>query len=123
MKPVGWMAGTSVAIWLAVGLFVDTRAAIEVLAGMLGPLVMAIGSWMLMERTYRRHPESLTSLMVTGFAGKMLFFGVYVVVMLRGLSLRPVPFIVSFTGYFIALHFMEALSLRGLFTEPTRVSR
>ena len=39
------------------------------------------------------------------------------VVMLRVLDLRPVPFVVSFTGYFIALHTMEALFLRRLFDD------
>ena len=43
-----------------------------------------------------------------------MFFGVYVVVMLRVMMLRPVPFVVSFTAYFITLYAMEALLLRRL---------
>jgi hypothetical protein len=35
--------------------------------------------------------------------------------MLKGVSLVPVPFVVSFVAYFIALHLFEALSLRRLF--------
>jgi hypothetical protein len=35
--------------------------------------------------------------------------------MLRVVGLRPVPFAVSFTGYFIALHLTEALFMRRLF--------
>ena len=54
-------------------------------------------------------PERLTSLMIAAFAGKMVFFGAYVAVMLKVLSLRPVPFVVSFTSSFIALYLMEAL--------------
>jgi hypothetical protein len=34
--------------------------------------------------------------------------------MLGVLSLRPVPFVASFTGYFIALYLAEALCLRRL---------
>jgi hypothetical protein len=30
-------------------------------------------------------------------------------------GLRPVPFVVSFTGYFIALHVTEAVFMRRLF--------
>ena len=52
--------------------------------------------------------------MMTALVLKMVFFGVYVGVMLRGLSLRPVPFVVSFAAYFIALHAMEAMFLRRL---------
>jgi hypothetical protein len=53
--------------------------------------------------------------MVTGMAVKAVFFGAYVVVMLRVLALRPGPFVASFTSYFIALHMMEALFMRRLF--------
>jgi hypothetical protein len=54
--------------------------------------------------------------MVQGLAVKAVFFGGYVVAMLRGMAVRPVPFVVSFTGYFIALHVTEALFLRRLFS-------
>ena len=47
--------------------------------------------------------------MIAAFAVKMVFFGAYVAVMLRGSALRPMPFVVSFTGYFIALALVEAL--------------
>ena len=35
--------------------------------------------------------------------------------MLKVVGLRPVPFVVSFTSYFIALYLTEALLLRRLF--------
>lgn len=86
----------------------------EILLGMIGPLAVASGTWVLMERTFRRRPERLTSLMVKAFAGKMVFFGVYVALMVSVLSLRPVPFMVTFTASFIALHLIEAFCLRRL---------
>jgi hypothetical protein len=46
---------------------------------------------------------------------KAVFFGAYVAGMLRLIGLRPVPFVVSFTSYFIALHVTEAVFLRRLF--------
>jgi hypothetical protein len=49
----------------------------------------------------------------------MVFFGAYVAVMLAVLRLRPIPFVLSFTGYFIGLYLMEALYLRRLFTSGT----
>jgi hypothetical protein len=87
----------------------------EVVLGMLAPLVAAGVSWVLTERTYARSPERLTGLMISGFAAKMVFFGGYVAVMLKVVGLRPVPFIASFTGYFIALYLFEALLMRRLF--------
>ena len=88
-------------------------------SGMLAPLVVATGTWVMAERTYRRDPQRLTALMMTAFFGKMAFFGAYVAVMLAVLKLRPIPFVVSFTSYFIGLYLTEALCLRRLFASGT----
>jgi hypothetical protein len=123
MKVVSWMAAASVISWLVVAWLAGAEVGTGVLWGMMGPLAATSGSWVLAERTYRRHPESLTSLMAAGFAGKVVFFGAYVAVMLRVLLVRPVPFVVSFTGYFIALYVTEAFCLQRLFTGQARASR
>jgi hypothetical protein len=115
MTPVTWMIGASVLSGLAAVALFERATGTAVLLGMLGPLSIATANWILVERTYRQSPERVTALMVAGFAGKMVFFGVYVIVMLRLLSLPPIPFVASFTSYFIALHAMEALHLRSLF--------
>jgi hypothetical protein len=114
MKEARWMVAAGVGSWLAAAVFLDRRTAVTVLFGMVGPLVVVSGSWVLTERTYRRTPERLTAMMVAAFVGKMMVFGAYVAVMLGVLSLRPVPFVASFTGYFIALYLAEALCLRRL---------
>ena len=119
---VAWMIGASVTAWLAAVALFGTATGVAVFFGMIGPLTMATTTWVLTERTYRLNPDRLTSLMVAGFAGKMVFFGVYVTVMLRLLSLPPVPFVASFTSYFIALHMTEALCLRRLFSADGRAS-
>ena len=120
MKTVAWMVATSVTSWLAVAALVDERARPATLVGMLGPLAAATASWLMAERTWRRDPQGLTPLMIGAFGGKMVFFGAYVAVMLKGLSLPPVPFVASFTGYFIGLYLLEALSFRRLFRTATR---
>jgi hypothetical protein len=50
----------------------------------------------------------------------MLLFGGYFVVMLRGLNMRPMPFVASFVASFIALHATEALFLRRLLMNDLR---
>src|SRR6185436_16353186 len=109
-----WMVGASLVSWLIVS-GVARGANPEVLCGMLAPLVVAAVSWVVTERTYRSRPERLTGVMVQGLAIKAVFFGAYVVGMLRVAGLRPVPFVVSFKGNFIALHVMEAMSMHRLF--------
>ena len=47
MKAVVAMAAASIASVLVVGALVDPRARLAVLLGMLGPLAMASGSWVM----------------------------------------------------------------------------
>lgn len=115
MNAVGWMVGVSLLSWLAAAPLLDAPARTAALFGMAGPLSVAVTTWLLAERTFRRNPEALTGLMIAGFVGKMVFFGAYVTVVIKGSSVPSVPFVVSFAGYFIALHLIEALALRRLF--------
>jgi hypothetical protein len=108
------MAGASLASWLVVRALGGTAVHPEALYGMLGPLASACATWVAVWLTDRAAPTRLTAVLVAGFALKMLFFGAYVAAMLRLLELRAVPFVVSFTAYFIALYAMEALFLQRL---------
>jgi hypothetical protein len=93
---------------------------VAVVFGIFGPLMVAIASWTLAERTWRRQPAMLTAVMITAFAGKLIFFAAYVALMLSVLSLRPIPFVASFTTAFIALHLAEALALKRLLQQSPR---
>jgi len=120
MKPVAYMASASVLSWLIAALVVDQRAGIEILFGMLGPLGATVVTWVLAERVYRQRAEALTMVMATAFVAKIVYFGAYISIMLLLLRFRPVPFVLSFTSYFIGLYLMEALYLRRLFSERSR---
>lgn len=114
MKPLAWMIGTSLASWLAASAFFGSSVNPEFFLGMAGPLAAASATWWLVERTARAEPERLTNVMVTAFAAKMVFFGAYATVILGVFALRPIPFVASFTGYFVALHLATALTLKGM---------
>lgn len=120
MRAAGWMAAAaagSAAVAVAV---TGRQTAAEVLLGMAAPLAAVAVSWVLTERIYRRDPERLTGLLMGAFGGKMLFFGVYVALMIKVAGLRPVPFAISFTSYFIVLYLVEALLMRRLFAAGGR---
>jgi hypothetical protein len=119
--PLLWMAGMCVGAWLAV-VALSPQLNPEALLGIIGPLASAVVTWIVVARTAAAAPEKVTGVMVIGLAVKMVFFGVYVAGMLKGAGLRPVPFVVSFAGAFIALHAMEAMFLRRLFAEMQRSS-
>jgi hypothetical protein len=107
---------------LVATLVFGTAIAPDLAGGLGGPLLAAVTSWALVERTFRRNPARVGHLMQVAFLAKMVFFVVYVVVMLRVLALRPVPFTVSFTAYFLALYATQAVMLHRLFTPATHVA-
>ena len=86
----------------------------EVWLGMIAPLIVVSGSWLVMKRVYRINPERLNSVMITAFAGKLAFFGLYVAFAIVVLAIQPVPFVLSLTSYFVALHMIEAILLKRM---------
>jgi hypothetical protein len=118
LTPLGWMIGSCAGAWLVLTL-IERDLNPEALFGMLAPLASACVTWVVVARA-AVVPERVTGVMVTGLAVKMVFFGVYVAGMLKGAGLRPAPFMLSFAGFFIALHAMEAAFLRRLFAEMGR---
>jgi hypothetical protein len=116
MREAAWMAGAAIGSWLVIAATGGDRVNPESLFGMAGPLVAVCASWIATERIHRVAPERVLGAMIVGFALKFVFFGAYVAVMLRVLSLRPVPFMSAFVSFFIALYAMQALFLRRLVT-------
>lgn len=125
MNGAAWMAGCSLAVWLVAsavaGLDVTGSSfSSAMFFGMMGPLVVACVSWVMAERIYRRDPSSLTRFMMAAFGFKFVFFGAYVAVLLKVVKAPLVPFVISFSSYFIALHFVEAMFLKRLFSANAR---
>ena len=123
MKPIIPVMVATLGSCLAASAFFDRQTSLAILAGMFGPLIAVTTTWILVAKLYRRHPAAVTQFMLAAFAGKLIFFGMYVTVMLGLLSLRPIPFIASFTSYFIVLYLTEALYLRRLFWGAMRAPR
>ena len=71
-----------------------------------------------MTRARRRSPSSVTNVLLTAFLVKVLFFGLYVVVMIKVLDLELVPFTVSFTLAFITLYAVQGLLFARMFRQP-----
>ena len=105
------------ALSVAVSAAAAPDIAIEIVVGMAAPLVIAVATMMAVERVYRRNPGQLTPLMIKAFGAKMVLFGGYVGAVVTLTSLNPIPFVVSFSVYFIGLHMTEAWLLRSFFSE------
>ena len=112
------MAALSFAGWGGAAL-VAPELMDEVFFGMIGPLVAVAGTAALVERAARVNPAGVASAMMAAFAAKMLFFGVYVVAVVTLSAVENRPFLVSFTGFFVALYAIEALHLRRIASRLT----
>ena len=120
MRPLAWMAGVSVVSWAVITAAASGQTQPELTMGMLGPLASAVATWLAIVRAHAAGPAHVTGALIQTFVLQVVFFGAYVAVMLRVLDARPVPFVVSFTGYFLALHVMEALFLKRLLRNDLR---
>jgi len=120
MKRGWWMlAGSALSSFAIVAVRGDDATPdlrLAVWFGMLAPLVAALCATVAMERTYRKHPEDLMRMMIAAFGVKIVFFGGYIALVVKAGWVRPVPFAISFTAYFLGLHIVEALHLRRLLT-------
>ena len=83
--------------------------------GMAAPLVVGLATILLVEHTVRTNIRRLTGRMTIAFVAKMVFFAVYVSLMIGVLGIDPLPFTISFTLYFAALHLTAALHFKTLF--------
>jgi len=102
MTPVWWMFAVAAGTCATAAVLTPENARLELLLGMLAPLFSAAVTWVVTANTHQSAPERMTGVMVTGFAARMIFFGAYVVVMLRVVGLSPVPFVNrSFSGSLI----------------------
>jgi hypothetical protein len=112
MRAVLGMVTGCMLSWSLVAVVGPAPLRVAVGLGMAGPLVAAVVTWLLITRTLAGDPALMAGRMFLSLGAKMVFFGAYVVLAIRGLGVALVPFIVSFTAYFVALHTVEALLLR-----------
>jgi hypothetical protein len=118
VTPVLWpVMGVTVAVGLGLTALGFGR---EILLGLAAPVLTTAASWAMMTRVWAAEPVALTQVMIRAFALKAAFFMTWVVIMLKGLEVRPEPFVASLTGAFLVLHFTEAWDLKRLMDSKDR---
>jgi hypothetical protein len=120
MTPLLSMGAAALGSWLLLTVLAPEPVNPELLLAMAGPLVSAAASWMVTERTQRSAPARVIGVFVATMFAKMMLFAAYVVIMVRLVGLRPVPFVVGFTGFFLGLLVIEALFLKRLLDHGMR---
>ena len=84
----------------------------EIFLGMFLPWIISLISISKTHSVYNINPEKLIKHMTTAMLMKMLSYGLLLTIIFTFISFNPLPFIISFTGYFLALHIIEAFMLR-----------
>jgi hypothetical protein len=114
------MVGAGLTGWAAIGAWGGADVSPEAGLGLAAPLVAVVCSWLVTARIQATDPTRVTGAMVVAMGAKAVLFAAYVIVMVRVVGVRPMPFALSFAGFFITLYAMEAYFLRQLFAGPGR---
>jgi F0F1-type ATP synthase assembly protein I len=111
MKLLFWMSAGSILAAIVVSIVAGRQAMMDIWLGMAGPLIATMISWIAMVRQYAKNNRGMTRLLIRAFAAKVVFFALYIIVILRSRCVRPIPFVICFAGFYLALHIMEAIGL------------
>lgn len=115
MNALWWVVAIAIAAGVGAsvaGLEVSVMRAVWL--GIAGPVVMAGTSWTLTTRTWARDKAALLPVMLRAFGVKAMCVVAYVVMMVKVVDARPMPFLLSFIGTYMATHLAEAYCLRRL---------
>lgn len=87
----------------------------EIFIGMIAPLLVTIFSIAWIKHVSKADPGKITATMTKSFFIKMVLFALYFIIILRFYTFEPIPFVISFTGFFILFYIIEAIFLQKLF--------
>lgn len=87
----------------------------EIFIGMIAPLLVTIFSIAWIKHVSKADPGKITATMTKSFFIKMVLFTLYFIIILRFYTFETIPFVISFTGFFILFYIIEAIFLQKLF--------
>ena len=114
MKFIACLAGGSilVAIFLnAVSGLAGLGAEKEIWFGMFGPTLASVVTLVAIERQKILNPQKMLKCIIQSFVIKSIFFGAYIVGLVKTNQVRPGPFVGCFAFFYLALHVAEAVKL------------
>ena len=86
----------------------------EIFLGMIAPLLVSIVSIQICKKAFSNSPSKLTASLTKSFLIKMILFALFFVIVLSFYTFEPIPFVISFTGFFILFYVIEAVFLQKL---------
>ena len=86
----------------------------EIFLGMVAPLLLSIVSILWSESSFKKSPQILTNTLIKTFIARAIFFALYFILIFTYYDFEQIPFIISFTSFFMIFYVIEALFLQKL---------
>ena len=99
MRPIIYL--TAIALgFFGLGAGIHPEYSVEIFWGIFLPYVVAAIELFFVLQYKSNDSQSITKVLIKGFAGKMVLFGVYLSALIYFYSFEPYPFVFSFSGSF-----------------------
>ena len=85
----------------------------EIFLGMIFPWIIFLFSVSLTNFFHNKGSLNLTKYFSFAMITKMILYGIIIITIFSFKSFNPIPFIISFTSYFLMLHLTEAYVLKS----------
>ena len=86
----------------------------EIFLGMIIPWIIFLFSVLITQYIHIKLSFNITKYISIAMIMKMILYGIIIVAIFSFMSFNPIPFIISFTGYYLMLHLTEAYIVRSL---------
>lgn len=99
-------------IGLAIGLY--PGFILEIFLGWFLPVFAGVVTMSFVSLANKKSPTILTKTLTIGFAIKMLYYGIGILLLTQLNAFEPIPFVCSFSGFFLGLHAIEAVIIKRI---------
>jgi len=86
----------------------------EITLGWLLPVFAGIATMYFINKALKKDSVTLTKTLAKGFALKMVYYGFSIFLINKLYSFQPIPFVCSFSGFFIGFHGLEAVVIKRI---------
>lgn len=86
----------------------------EIFWGVFMPWAVAVIELFWVFKAKEKNPQLTTNVLMIGFVGKMIVFGIFLSTIIYFYAFKPYPFVFSFAGSFLAFHTLEAFVLKSI---------
>ena len=87
---------------------------LELFLGWILPVLAGTVTLYFIGSAAQKDPFLVTKTLAKGFALKMVYYGATILTLFKLYSFEPIPFICSFSGFFLGLHVLEAVIIKRI---------